>query len=110
MATFKPVCSICAPFDFRTANITKSPYSVSPERDAENAMFFVFNSLSSSQAGCREFDPRLPLHHYNSSFQLPEILRIGWLLALSPSQVWRTLADISGAGQHSMGQISWLAP
>jgi hypothetical protein len=44
----------------------KTGYSQSPERGAGNAIFFVSNLLSSSQAGRRGFEPRLPLHFFNN--------------------------------------------
>ena len=45
------VCSVCAPFVFCRKHKVKTRYSQSPERGAGNAMFFVSNLLSSSQAG-----------------------------------------------------------
>jgi hypothetical protein len=53
------------PLAFCRKHRVKTGYSQSPERDAENAMFFVSNLLSSSQAGRRGFESPLPLHLFN---------------------------------------------
>ena len=52
----------------------KTRYSLSPERGAGNAIFFVSNLLSSSQAGRRGFEPRLPLHLFNHLHTSPNQL------------------------------------
>jgi hypothetical protein len=41
-----------------------------------NAMFFVSNLLSSSQAGRRGFDPRLPLHSFSITSSLHGNVRV----------------------------------
>ena len=45
------LCSVCAPLRTESKHRMKTGYSQSPERGAGNAMFFVSNLLSSSQAG-----------------------------------------------------------
>jgi hypothetical protein len=59
------LCSVCAPLRTEPKHRVKTGYSQSPERGAGNAMFFVSNLLSSSQAGRRGFESRLPLHLFN---------------------------------------------
>ena len=62
-----PIRTSRAPFVLRLRDEEstgrKPAYSQSPERDAGNAISFVSNLPSSSQAGRRRFDPGLPLQN-----------------------------------------------
>ena len=60
------VLRLCSVKSRAGAKGENSGSSLSPERDAGNAMFFVSNLLSSSQAGRRRFESGLPLHLFNN--------------------------------------------
>jgi hypothetical protein len=77
------VTTLRAPFVLRSrterSTESKPANSLSPERGAGNAIVFVSNVSSSSQAGRRRFDPGLPLQlfsHLQEPLQRPESDRV----------------------------------
>jgi YD repeat-containing protein len=57
------MCSVCAPLRaVKKAQSENAVFSIARTRCQGNAMFFVSNLLSYSQAGRRGFESRLPLH------------------------------------------------
>jgi hypothetical protein len=62
---------------------------LSPFIDAVDAMLFIINLKSISQAGRRGFDPRLPLHFFSRPYRLPSGGTSDFGLKLGHLTEWR---------------------